>query len=168
MHYGRRLEIFWRGGVKFFPHRNVCSSQSYVSREQRRPCSGLAQARLTFGSGLLRYAYPRYVTRRSGAAKNNLTRKTSTFDEGPEKAPPLARDLKYVTTSIMLTDTGDYNPGKMLSSPCSKNGVSSRLCNFPSSSSLPSSLPSPLPSSLPSPLLSSLAPIASNYDGDSE
>jgi hypothetical protein len=33
-----------------FPHWNVCSSQSYVSRKQRRLCSGSAQARLTFGS----------------------------------------------------------------------------------------------------------------------
>jgi hypothetical protein len=39
-----------------FPHRNVCSSQSYVSREQCRLCSGSAQARFTFGSGLLRSA----------------------------------------------------------------------------------------------------------------
>jgi hypothetical protein len=45
--------------------RNVCSSQSYVSREQRRLCSGSAQARLTFGSGLLRFAYPYYATWRS-------------------------------------------------------------------------------------------------------
>jgi hypothetical protein len=33
-----------------FHHRNVCSSQPYVSREQRRLCSGLAQARLSSGS----------------------------------------------------------------------------------------------------------------------
>jgi hypothetical protein len=42
-----------------FPDGNVCSSQSYVSSEQRRLCSGSTQARLIFGSGLLRSAHPR-------------------------------------------------------------------------------------------------------------
>jgi hypothetical protein len=53
----------WR--TSSFPHRNVCSSSPSVSREQRRLCSGSAQAGLTFGSGLLRFAHPYYTTRRN-------------------------------------------------------------------------------------------------------
>jgi len=61
----RQLTTISRGTYYLFPHRNVYSSQSYVSREQRRLCSGSAQARLTFGSGLLRFAHPYYAARRS-------------------------------------------------------------------------------------------------------
>lgn len=66
-----------------FPHRNVCSSQPCVSREQRRLCSGSAQARLRPGSVQLRSAQVC-----SGLLTQLLTR-------GP---PPLARDPKHVTT----------------------------------------------------------------------
>jgi hypothetical protein len=45
-------------GAGLFPHRNVCSSQPCVSREQRRLCSGLVQGRLSFGLGLLGPAHP--------------------------------------------------------------------------------------------------------------
>jgi hypothetical protein len=53
------------GAERLFPHRNVCSFQPYVSREQRCLCSGSAQARLTFGSGLLRSTCPYSATLRS-------------------------------------------------------------------------------------------------------
>jgi hypothetical protein len=59
----------WRDGqtkehivYKVFPHRNVCSSQPYISHEQRRLCSGSAQARLIFGSGLVKSVHPYYAT----------------------------------------------------------------------------------------------------------
>jgi hypothetical protein len=74
-------------------------------------CSGSAQARLIFGSGL------RTPISRRSAAKIHLTRN---HQRGPEKVP-LDRDLKYVTTYTMPTDTGDHSPGKMLSL-FSKNG----------------------------------------------
>ena len=56
-------------------HGNVCSSQPYVSREQRRPYSGSAQARLIFGSGLLRAAQGLLTPiTQQGLAKTNLIR----------------------------------------------------------------------------------------------
>jgi hypothetical protein len=58
------VDSFSNGGIRnlinhvsnlyiLFPHRNVCSSQPHVLREQRRLCSGSAQGQLSFGSGLL-------------------------------------------------------------------------------------------------------------------
>ena len=118
---------------ELFPHRNVCLSQPYISRELRRLCSGSAQARFIFGSGLLRSAHPYYVTRRS---QDLPPQNSSTFNEGPEKALPIARAPKYVTTYTIPTNMEDSK--EMLSTPCFKNSVSSRLRNFP----LPSSHPS--------------------------
>jgi hypothetical protein len=66
--------------------------------------SGSAQARLrpsSVSSGLLT------LFTRHGAVKTHLTRKSSTFNEGPEKAPPaLVRDPKYVTDRRGDSDSG--------------------------------------------------------------
>lgn len=56
--------------------RNLDTSHPTSSRDLAPPLLRLAQARLIFGSGLLRSAYP-----------SHLDQTSSTFDEGPEKAP---------------------------------------------------------------------------------
>ena len=54
---------------------NVCTSQPDVSREQRRLCTGSAQGRLSFGSGVLRFAHPTYT----------LTRNHQLLTRGPKR-----------------------------------------------------------------------------------
>jgi hypothetical protein len=102
---------------------NPISHVSCTAFTQARACS--AQARLIFGSGLLRSAHPYCVTRRS---QDLPPQKLSNFNEGPEKALPIARAPKYVTTYTIPTNMEDSK--KMLSTPCFKNSVSCRLCNF--------------------------------------
>jgi hypothetical protein len=70
-----------------FPHRNVCSSQPYVSREQRCLCLGPAY----FSLGLLTIV----LSTRHGAAKTNVTGNHHILTRGP-KGPLLAKDPKYV------------------------------------------------------------------------
>jgi hypothetical protein len=79
-----------------FPHRNVCPSQLRVSREQRRLCSGSAQAWLSSDrvcSGLLTP-----ITRLAQLRLTSL--EIINFNE--------ARDPKHVTTYTILIDMGDY------------------------------------------------------------
>ena len=57
-----------------FPDRNLDTSQPSSSRDLAPPLLRLAQARLSFGSCLLRSAHSSHQT-------------SSTFNEGPEKAP---------------------------------------------------------------------------------
>jgi hypothetical protein len=92
-----------------FPHRNVCSSQSYVSREQRRPCSGSAQARLTLGSGLLRSAQACSppITRR-GTAKNNLTRNHQLLTRGRKRPLFQPRISNVLPPQLCHKICGDY------------------------------------------------------------
>jgi len=70
---------------------NVCTSQPDTSLEQRRLCSGSAQGRLSFGSGLLKLATLIHTLAR------NAHWKRSTFNEEPKQALlPLARNSKYL------------------------------------------------------------------------
>jgi hypothetical protein len=60
-HVCRQVKAAIEEADSLFPHRNVCSSQPCAHVSSAALCSGSAQARLIFGSGLLRFAHPYYA-----------------------------------------------------------------------------------------------------------
>jgi hypothetical protein len=75
-------------------HRNLEASQPSGSRDPTPPLLSPAQARLSFGSGLLTL-----FTRR-GAVKTHLIRNGQLLTRGPKGVPPKARGPEFVTTPL--------------------------------------------------------------------